>query len=111
MIKRCPDMNICIKCDMSAEENCHYDNLKWLYGNIPSNCPRQNIDEWIKEHRLRHRNHWREKSDWYWFWRILQEIVELFLSLLKLHKDTPDWEILQIATIGINWLEKREQED
>ncbi len=56
-----------------------------------------------------HADRWRDRSSAYWFWRLLSEFVELFLALLGLHKDKPEWEMMQIATICLNWLEYREE--
>lgn len=55
-----------------------------------------------------HEETWREKSDLYWLWRLILEIRELVASLLGVHKDKPEWELMQIAAICMNWLEKRD---
>ena len=65
------------------------------------------IDDELKIYRLRYRTHWRSRRDWYWFYRLCQEVWELFWALLGLHKHTPDVELKQIAGICTNWLEKR----
>jgi hypothetical protein len=56
--------------------------------------------------RNKYKFHWRNKSDWYWMWRLTQEVFELFGSLLGLHKDPARWELMQIAAISLNWMYK-----
>ena len=51
---------------------------------------------------------WRDRSDWYWLWRLVLEMRELTSALLGIHKDKPEWELMQISAICLNWLEKRE---
>jgi hypothetical protein len=67
------------------------------------------VDEAIKEHRLQYTQHWRTRSDWYWYWRALQEFIELGLSLLGWHKGPPALEKTQIAGIMANWLDYRDE--
>ena len=55
-----------------------------------------------------HRKTWRDRPQWYWWWRFCLEWIELSLALVKLHKDSPDWELRQLASIAINWLEMRD---
>lgn len=55
-----------------------------------------------------HEEYWRDKPDWFWFWKLLKEFRELASALLGIHKDSPEWELMQIAAICLNWLEKRE---
>jgi hypothetical protein len=52
--------------------------------------------------------YWRDKSDWYWMWRLFQEVCELFGSLIGTHKDPAKWELMQIAAICLNWMYKRD---
>ncbi len=47
------------------------------------------------------------RDDSYWFARLVEEVGELGASLVQDHPDTPDHELIQIASICINWLEKR----
>ena len=56
----------------------------------------------------KYKTYWRDKSDWYWLWRLFQEVCELFGSLIGLHKDPVKWELMQIAAICLNWMYKRE---
>jgi len=51
---------------------------------------------------------WKDKSQLFWFVSLLEEVIELGLSLLGLHKDTPEYEIAQIASIAINWKKHRQ---
>jgi hypothetical protein len=50
---------------------------------------------------------WQDKDDFYWLARLMQEVGELGSSLVGDHKDTPEHELLQIATISLNWLARR----
>ena len=59
--------------------------------------------------QAKYKTYWRDKSDWYWAWRLFQEFCELIGSLLGLHKDPAKWELMQIAAICINWIRKMEQ--
>lgn len=68
------------------------------------------VDDEIKEYRLLYRIHWRDRSDWYWFYRLVQEVCELFGALLSVHGHSPEMEIKQIAGICVNWYEKRKSE-
>ena len=54
-----------------------------------------------------HKSTWANKPTWYWFVGLLEEMFELLLALMGLHKDSPEHELRQIATIAMNWLEKR----
>jgi hypothetical protein len=67
------------------------------------------VDKAIKLYRLMYKDKWRNRSDYYWLWRLLQEVFELIGTLLHVHKDSPDWELRQIASICANWMEKRQQ--
>lgn len=58
----------------------------------------------------KHKTYWRDKSDWYWMWRLSQEVLELFGSLIGLHKDPVKWELMQIAAICMNWMYKNDAE-
>ncbi len=55
----------------------------------------------------KHSRTWRDREESYWMARLTQEIGELASSLVGDHKDSPDWELKQIATISLNWLEMR----
>lgn len=63
----------------------------------------------IIEHAYIHGDMWRDKGNLYWLIRLLEEVTELILSLAGIHKDDPEWEIKQIATIAINWLAHRRE--
>lgn len=64
-------------------------------------------EERVIEHRIKYKNKWRNRSNLYWLWRLLQEVAELIGSLMRLHKHKPEVELYQIASICINWLEMR----
>jgi len=64
-------------------------------------------DKRVLEFRMKYCSQWRERGDLYWWWRMMQEVIELTFSLLGLHGDDPKWELAQIASICTNWLEKK----
>lgn len=66
--------------------------------------------ERVKLQVTQHQNTWRDKPEWYWFYGLLKEIVELGLALVGLHKGPIEWELLQIATICVNWLDYRRKQ-
>lgn len=53
----------------------------------------------------KHRYTWRDRSQWYWMYRLLLEVGELGLSLIGLHRGPVEWELLQISSICLNWRE------
>ena len=65
--------------------------------------------EHILNLKHKHRNTWRDKSDWYWFRGLCEEVIELGLSLLRLHRGPTNWELAQISAIAMNWMEMRTQ--
>ena len=70
----------------------------------------QEIDLQVINHRLSYRNHRRDKDDNYWYRMLAEEFAELTLALEGKHEHCPDLELMQIAGICINWLEKRQEE-
>jgi len=54
-----------------------------------------------------HAHRWRDKDDDYWLKRMVQEVGELASVLANDHDDTVEHELFQIASITINWLDKR----
>jgi hypothetical protein len=54
---------------------------------------------------------WRKKNNFYWICGLLEEVIELILSLLKLHIGPPRWELTQITAICMNFAEKLEEEN
>lgn len=56
----------------------------------------------------KYRRSWLDRSNWYWFYRLCQEVFELFGCLLGVHKDPPEWEMMQIAAICMNWKNHRD---
>ena len=65
-----------------------------------------NVEQVVLDLKFLYQDQWRGKSQWYWMWRLLQEVGELLFSLLGLHDDPPEWELGQIASITMNWMEK-----
>ncbi len=52
----------------------------------------------------RYSHHWHNRSIIYWFYRLLREVFELGLALLKIHSEPPEHELVQIASICINFI-------
>lgn len=63
-------------------------------------------DVW--QHTILHNDKWRDDPDSYWFARLVEEVGELGGSLVGNHDDPPEWELKQIATICMNWLDMRQ---
>lgn len=66
-----------------------------------------NAEKEVLKLKRKHRLTWRDRSDWFWFFGLLEEVAELGLALAGLHKGPVDWELKQISAIAMNWLEKR----
>jgi len=58
----------------------------------------------VIELRRKHSNTWRDKSDDFWYRGLVEELLELSLSLDGQHKDSPEFELTQISAIAMNWL-------
>ena len=65
------------------------------------------VEELVIRRKRRYKSYWRDASDWYWLWRLLQEMLELVGVLLGIHDDPVSHKLAQIASICINWMEKR----
>ena len=59
----------------------------------------------------RYSNYWKNFNAGYWLSRLNEEVAELTLSLNGEHKDFPEHEMKQIASICINWLRLRYEEN
>jgi len=68
------------------------------------------VESQVLELKRQHNSTWRGRSQLKWAFGLLEEVMELLLALVGLHKDSADWELRQIATIAMNWLERREGE-
>lgn len=66
------------------------------------------IDDRLRGYRKYYQEYWRDRSQWYWLGRLWQEVWELTLSMLGVHKDPVDLELAQINGICANWLEMRD---
>lgn len=64
------------------------------------------VEENIIELKRKHNTTWRDKPSWFWYLSLLEEVIELGLSLIGLHKDPPQWELNQISSIAANWYER-----
>ena len=69
----------------------------------------QDTAEAIKVLKDQHCNTWRDRGELKWAIGLLEEVIELMLSLVGLHRGPPEWELQQIAAIAWNWLEKRRE--
>jgi len=69
----------------------------------------QSTEKAIRTLKDQHRQTWRDRGQLKWAFGLLEEVAELILSLLGLHKDPPEWELQQIAAIAWNWLEMRRE--
>ncbi len=61
----------------------------------------------VLELKKRHEQTWRGRPESRWIRGLLGELAELARSLLGLHHHPPEWELMQIAAICLNWLEYR----
>ncbi len=64
------------------------------------------VEELVIKQKRRYKNYWRDKSEWYWLYKLLFEIRELVSALLGIHKRSVRYELEQIASICMNWMEK-----
>lgn len=67
-----------------------------------------NIIEAVIALKEKHRETWRDMPESYWLARLMQEVGELGSSLVGDHDDPPEWELMQISAICLNWLEMRD---
>ena len=61
----------------------------------------------IHDVTVRYQEHWRKQPDRFWMRKLNDETSELRRSLKQRHGDTPDLELIQIASTCLNWLDKR----
>jgi hypothetical protein len=61
--------------------------------------------EEVIQHEYKYHGMWWDKGDWFWFFSLLEEFIELFLSLLRLHRHPPELELKQISAISIGWMD------
>lgn len=66
------------------------------------------VEESVIKLKREHKQTWRDKPDWFWLLGLLEEVWELALALVGLHRHSPEVELRQISAIAMNWLEKRE---
>jgi hypothetical protein len=50
---------------------------------------------------------WQDMSEHYWLARLTEEVGELASSLIDRHEDLPEWELMEIASIALNFLRLR----
>ena len=70
----------------------------------------QVVLEQVAQLKQKHKCTWRDKPQWYWMLGLLEEVVELGLTLIGLHEGPVEWELLQIAAICLNWIEYRQKQ-
>ena len=51
---------------------------------------------------------WRDMPESYWLSRLMEEVGELASALNGRHEHTPELELMQVATLCLNWLDMRE---
>lgn len=61
--------------------------------------------EEVVEHESKYHGMWWDKGNLFWFVSLLEEFCELGLSLLRLHRHAPEYELKQIASISIGWMD------
>jgi hypothetical protein len=54
-----------------------------------------------------YQEHWRDQPEELWLGGLVEELKELKNALKGEHSDSPDHELVQIASIALNWLEHR----
>lgn len=53
-----------------------------------------------------HRDTWPDMSQEFWCRRLNEEMEELFASIRETHEHPPERELIQIASIAMNWLRR-----
>ncbi len=51
-----------------------------------------------------HAQTWQDRRQWYWARGLLEEVGELLLALLGLHRHSPIYELMEISSICLNWI-------
>lgn len=64
-------------------------------------------EQQVIELRRKYSLTWRDLPEGNWSINLMEEMLELLLSLKGQHEHSPDTELTQIAAICINWLEMR----
>lgn len=58
-----------------------------------------------------HDETWKMEITEYWYARLVEEVGELGSALVGAHDDSPVWELMQVATIALNFLRRRRHTD
>lgn len=58
----------------------------------------------VLQNQAKYEDKWNHESEQYWLARLIQEVGELSDELVDKKKDGVDHELIQIASISINWL-------
>lgn len=56
-----------------------------------------------------HKDTWKGAKDHWWWYCLWEEICELELALDGDGDDPPEWELMQIASICLNWLRNKKE--
>lgn len=91
-----------------ADRERHLCHRPW--GDYEHNKPTSKALREVMILKRFHQNTWCGKSNGWWALCLAEEFMELILALLGLHRHSPDLELIEIASIAINWLEMREEE-
>lgn len=91
--------------------------VKEVYGLDLSPMQEEIVAEWgVTESLLavvnlknKHADTWRNRPETYWFQCLMDEVEELADALIGIHEHPPETELMQIASICLNWLEMREE--
>lgn len=69
------------------------------------------MNKQVLDLKEKYKTAWRDKPECYWFSRLVAEVGELGSSLADDHEHSPDLELAQIASICLNWLEIRDNQN
>lgn len=65
------------------------------------------VEELVIRRKRRYKHRWRDASDWYWLWKLFQKMMGLIAVKLGIHDESAPYMLEQIASISMNWIEKR----
>lgn len=68
---------------------------------------RQRIIDDVLALQQKHAETWRHEGAVGWLSGLEEEVRELQCALFGVHEHTPEWELRQIASIALNWLDMR----
>ena len=65
------------------------------------------VEELVIKRKRKSKNYWRDKSEWYWLRKLLGKLAGLTWYTARRHPFLTREELEQIASICMNWLERR----